>query len=654
MNNKRYKLTISLLASNRKDTLPKTLESLKPILDNVSSELIVVDTGCDEDLVEVIKKYTDKVIKFKWIKDFSKARNVGIDNSSGEWFMFIDDDEWFEDATEIIEFFNSGEYKKFGFAKYVVRNYSNMEGTAWTDSVAGRMFKLFPNTQFVDAIHERPINVAAPIKNFSCYAHHYGYVYKSEAEKRAHLNRNISLLKEQIQKEPGNARHYGHLVQEYSTTKEYEMILKYAYEGIENADLTNAESRRQVVGLYAAIVLAMVNQARYEDVLSTVKEYSENPNINQLGQLTLCSYAAVSAYMIKDYEACFSYSKKHFEYVDFFKENPDERYIQDAIIIMNSLVEENVTRVATAGMIGAAYMDDLEQLYKFTSYIDFEKKVTIVDGEECMKRVVDMAVKHSSDIRMHEIVTMIQKNPSLFALVLKNIMLLEKTNLEDFYKAAASVEGLKINNGYVKYLHIINNRDNENIEYLIDLYRNFTVEVNDLIGVTNLFYQIADERGINLASIINEAPMDKWMDGVDAWIVGKKISEILTKKQELDRNLLGDGMHLKYFDMVLVEAFMYRKKLDDITYENIFEEILKFCETTLDFYARIYLEDIFMNYPTLLPKRCQAALLFIQVDELLKLSGERDDITSKLKSIDKLLPNASRITEKLLELLNMS
>ena len=55
MNKKKYKLTISILASNRKDTLPKTLESLKPILDNVSSELIVVDTGCDEDLLEIVR-----------------------------------------------------------------------------------------------------------------------------------------------------------------------------------------------------------------------------------------------------------------------------------------------------------------------------------------------------------------------------------------------------------------------------------------------------------------------------------------------------------------------------------------------------------------------------------------------------------------------
>ena len=186
MNKKKYKLTISILASNRKDTLPKTLESLKPILDNVSSELIVVDTGCDEDLLEIVRQYTDKIEKFEWCKDFAKARNVGIDKAQGDWFMFIDDDEWFEDVTEFIEFFNSDEMYKYNYAKYVVRNYVNMEGTSWSDSIAGRMFRLFEGTKFVDAIHERPTNIASPTKSFTAYAHHYGYVYKSEEHKRAH------------------------------------------------------------------------------------------------------------------------------------------------------------------------------------------------------------------------------------------------------------------------------------------------------------------------------------------------------------------------------------------------------------------------------------------------------------------------------------
>ena len=52
---KKCKLTMSILASNRKDTIPKCLESIKPLLEKVDSELIVTDTGCDEDLLEILE-----------------------------------------------------------------------------------------------------------------------------------------------------------------------------------------------------------------------------------------------------------------------------------------------------------------------------------------------------------------------------------------------------------------------------------------------------------------------------------------------------------------------------------------------------------------------------------------------------------------------
>ena len=103
------KLTISILVSNRKDTVPKCLESLRPLLEQVESELIITDTGCDDDLVEFMRQYTDNIVKFKWCKDFAAARNVGLDMAKGQWFMFIDDDEWFEDVSELIAFFKSEE-----------------------------------------------------------------------------------------------------------------------------------------------------------------------------------------------------------------------------------------------------------------------------------------------------------------------------------------------------------------------------------------------------------------------------------------------------------------------------------------------------------------------------------------------------------------
>ena len=54
-----------------------------------------------------MRKYTEKIVPFTWCNDFSKARNAGLEQATGKWFLYIDDDEWFEDPSEIISFFKS-------------------------------------------------------------------------------------------------------------------------------------------------------------------------------------------------------------------------------------------------------------------------------------------------------------------------------------------------------------------------------------------------------------------------------------------------------------------------------------------------------------------------------------------------------------------
>ena len=105
-------LSISILMSGRKETR-QCLESLIPIMDAIPCELILVDTGCDDETREILKEYTDNIITFEWCNDFAKARNVGLQRAKGKWFMFLDDDEWFVDTSEIIEFFKTGEYKNY-------------------------------------------------------------------------------------------------------------------------------------------------------------------------------------------------------------------------------------------------------------------------------------------------------------------------------------------------------------------------------------------------------------------------------------------------------------------------------------------------------------------------------------------------------------
>ena len=89
---KKILLTISLLISNRPATVRKCLDSIKPILEQVPSELILTDTGCGEQVRSIIEEYTDHIIDFEWCNDFSKARNAGLrqgrrESGSCSWTM---------------------------------------------------------------------------------------------------------------------------------------------------------------------------------------------------------------------------------------------------------------------------------------------------------------------------------------------------------------------------------------------------------------------------------------------------------------------------------------------------------------------------------------------------------------------------------------
>ena len=114
MKTKKPQLTISLLASDRPIELRRCLDSLRPITDALSCELILIDTSKNPNVNALLREYTEQVYEFEWCNDFAKARNEGLKRAQGEWFLYLDDDEWFVETDELISFFRSGEYKDYG------------------------------------------------------------------------------------------------------------------------------------------------------------------------------------------------------------------------------------------------------------------------------------------------------------------------------------------------------------------------------------------------------------------------------------------------------------------------------------------------------------------------------------------------------------
>ncbi len=224
-------LSISLLASDRPAALERCLDSLRPLLMQVPSELIVVATGTDARVREAAARYTGQVIPFAWCDDFSAARNAGLREAKGEWFLYIDDDEWFEDTAEIRDFFLSGEYKNYGTAFYRVRNYLDWDGIRYFDFHAFRMARITSETAFQNPIHEELAPRRGASKFFGAYVHHYGYIVGGRGAGTGKTSRNIPILLQDVRRNPGYIKNYVQLTREYYVRREWGKAEEYCRKG---------------------------------------------------------------------------------------------------------------------------------------------------------------------------------------------------------------------------------------------------------------------------------------------------------------------------------------------------------------------------------------------------------------------------------------
>lgn len=88
------RISISMIVKNESSCIEKCLESVKD-----ADEIIVVDTGSEDNTIELVKKYTDKVYfgkEYDWRDDFAFSRNQSLEKCSGDWILIIDADEELE------------------------------------------------------------------------------------------------------------------------------------------------------------------------------------------------------------------------------------------------------------------------------------------------------------------------------------------------------------------------------------------------------------------------------------------------------------------------------------------------------------------------------------------------------------------------------
>ena len=141
---------------------------LKECLDSVvmqtlqDIELICINDKSTDNSIDILNKYAKndkriKIINQKENKGPGVARNLGIKNATGEYIMFLDPDDWFEetaceDAYNLINK-NQNSFAVFGFYRFYEEEKKRVEDT--------RRLKPFKSEQNSDKIKLYELN-----KNF--------------------------------------------------------------------------------------------------------------------------------------------------------------------------------------------------------------------------------------------------------------------------------------------------------------------------------------------------------------------------------------------------------------------------------------------------------------------------------------------------------
>jgi len=184
-------ISLCMIMRDNAKTLARCLNSMRGLV----NEIIIVDTGSKDNSVEIAKSFGATVIYDTWQDDFSRPRNIGIEQAKGDWIFIMDPDEVISrDAHNSLRWLTRA--KNFSAFWITTRNYSPAtrepsyrrlpEGKdpsgkfpGFTPSTKTRLFKNGLGIKFEGCWHELVdwylIRMKIPIGTSNVVVHHWNH-----------------------------------------------------------------------------------------------------------------------------------------------------------------------------------------------------------------------------------------------------------------------------------------------------------------------------------------------------------------------------------------------------------------------------------------------------------------------------------------------
>ncbi|ASW43117.1 glycosyltransferase [Clostridium isatidis] len=499
-------LSIAMIVKNEENNLPRALEALMALKNKIDYEIIIVDTGSEDNTIHIAKQYTNKVFKKEWTGNFSEMRNYSISKCKGEWILVLDADEVLENPNELIKFFKAKDVKKFNSATI---KFKNMITNKENDYLIGTLVRLFRNRKefyYTGRVHEQP-KILEPTKLTNITLIHYGYSRESFNLMNYKYERNLKLLLEDLKEDNNNPYTYFQLAQTYGMAnmpdKAYESISK-AFELIKDV-----KDKSKYLYIYHLLSMYLNSIGEYERTIELCKE-----------ALSYRKEHLDFYYFIgKAYSLLNDYKKAEYYYDEYFKlhKKLEEGYIVEDISVSNisfakkkEMLKERIVLAFKSkdyDYIINNYLlyneDDIEEilLYAFIRKEKYDKVFAIYKDKEIsdknINNIIFVCDKVTKETLKNDILTIYENLLGLdkrldnyINYIYKNIDLNKKDIEFDCYYSYKSRILAKYILEEKNSLDIIKNLNkNDMISYLIDLNKDYR-------GI-DLFYQYSKDNFLN-------------------------------------------------------------------------------------------------------------------------------------------------------------
>ncbi|WP_159081933.1 glycosyltransferase [Paenibacillus sp. CAA11] len=257
-----------MIVKNEERCLERCLNSVQ----NIVSEIIIVDTGSTDRTIEIAKQFTDKIYSFEWINDFSAARNFALDHATGEYILHLDADEYLYEGTECLQ-------EELDKSYYFLRIRNELgQGRAQTHLFV-RLFRNQPSMRYEGKLHEQinlDTNGHLPFGFMDCVIYHDGYMDEVVKDKNK-SKRNMDIIKAAIKTSPTSFNYYN-LGLQYVHEKNYKEAVEAFKKSFSLANNQTFTPRMLILLFNSLLELKQYKQAMDVAADSTLL-YPDSPNM---------------------------------------------------------------------------------------------------------------------------------------------------------------------------------------------------------------------------------------------------------------------------------------------------------------------------------------------------------------------------------------